>query len=259
MVATTAVLLLMATAACGGGSDSTQSDSGNRDADGDGSELVLGDDIPDYFPSDFYLPDGMRVRGVSRSGDMISLTGIFESGDIETIQADLVAGLQGAGYELLSDGDTAVFAKNGVGRVRVRTSEFTGQLTVSVDIDSWTDEQLDELRALTAEETTTAGRATAEVDGETFEAEGECFLQGPKRAFVASDGSISIQIDENQSPTYTYADITAADGRIFTTDSGAALGYGSSDQELSVDGEMVEYNKEDSGRIPFSITATCSG
>ena len=250
-------------AACGGGSE--QGGSGDADGeaqadtdDGDGGgEISLGDDIPDYFPSDFYLPDGMTVKGVSRSGEAISLTGTFESGDVEAIQADMVAGLQAAGYELLTNDEIAAFVKNGVGRVRVRTSEFLGELTVSVDIDTWTDQQLDELRALFVEDTIVSGRATAVVGDDTYEAEGECRLNGQNRSFFADDVSITLQIDETRDPAVVYADVTTPEGIVFLTEYGADLSYESADSQLSASGDMVENYNEAAGTVSFSITATC--
>jgi hypothetical protein len=247
--------LLLLLAACGG-DDETVADDGASD----GGELVIGGDldVPDFFPSDFYLPDGISVKSVSNDpgSDMIALTGTFEGGDPEAIQADVVAGLRAAGYELLSNDDIAVFVKNGVGRVRVRTREFLGELTLTVDIDTWTDAQLDELRGILAEQVTVAGRATATFGGETFEAEGECFLEGANRTFIAGDVSISVTIDERQDPAYVYADITTRDGKVFTLDADSDAEYQSSAQRLSASGEMVEFN-EGSGNVKFEIVATC--
>jgi hypothetical protein len=255
---------------CGGGSDEATTDPGGSggpttatdpaEGSGGGSDdggLSLGGDIPDYFPSDFYLPAGMTVKGVSRAGDTISLAGTFETGDIEAIQADMVAGLQAAGYELLTDGEIAAFAKNGVGRVRVRTSEFLDELTVSVDIDTWSDAQLDELRALVAEPVTVPGQATAQVGDNTLEAVGECTLQGTKRSFFASDASITLNIDETQDPTFVSADVTTSDGVVLSTENGADIAYESAPERISATGDMVELYNESAGTVSFSITATC--
>jgi hypothetical protein len=251
-------------ASCGSGSDDGVADSPataptstTSAGNGDGAELSLGDGLPDDFPSDFYLPAGMTIAGASRSGETISLTGTFESGDIAAIQADMVAGLEAAGYELLTDGEIAAFVKNGVGRVRVRTSEFLGELTVSVDIDSWSDAQLDELRALFAEAVTVPGRATAQVGDDTFDAEGECRLQGEDRAFFADDVSITIEVDETQDPPNVYADVTTPDGVVFSTQSGADIAYESTTEQISASGEMVELYAEAGGAVSFSITASC--
>ena len=254
-------------AACGGGSDGDVPDAGNTDDPnapipasgdvGDGGELSLGSDIPDYFPSDFYLPADMTVKGVSRAGEAISLTGTFESGDIAAIQADMVAGLQAAGYELLTNDEIAAFVKNGVGRVRVRTSEFLDELTVSVDIDTWTDQQLDELRALFAEQVTVPGRATATVGDFTLESDGECTLQGANRSFFASDVSITLQVDETQDPSLVYADVTTPDGIVFSTEFGAEIAHESTPEQITASGDMVELYNESAGTVSFSITATC--
>jgi hypothetical protein len=245
---------LLLVAACGGTDDGSSDES---DAADSGGEIALGESIPDYFPSDFYLPDGMTVAGVSRAGDAVSLTGTFETGEIDAIQADMVAGLQAAGYELLSDDETAVFVKSGVGRVRVRTSDFLGERTVSVDIDTWTDEQLDELRGLFAEEVVVSGRAIALVGDQTYEAEGDCRLHGLIRSFGAGDVSITLQIDESQEPTVVYADVTAPDGTVFMTEYGADIPFSSSDEELFAKGDMVEFNNEAAGSSSFSMTVTC--
>lgn len=265
--------MLVVAAACGGGSDNSDGDDSggfglDRDDGGDdtengdgGGDISIGSDLPDYFPSDFYLPDDLTVGGVSRAGDAISLTGTFEDrdvGDIEAIEADMVAGLEAAGYELLSNEDFPVFVKNGVGRVRVRASEFLDELTLSVDIDIWTDEQIDELRALFAEEVVVSGRATVDVDGVTHDAEGECQLSGASRWFFAEDGSITIQIDEQSDPPYVYADVVTADGVVFSTEPDADLDYESSDSELSASGDMVELYNDDAGPVTFSATATCN-
>ena len=98
------ILLLLAVAACGGGDEGADDNGGNTPtpeanngdsgSDDEGGSLSLGGDIPDFFPSDFYLPEGLNVRGVSENpaADMISLTGIFESGDAAEIHAEAVAG-----------------------------------------------------------------------------------------------------------------------------------------------------------------------
>ena len=190
----------------------------------------------------------------------MALSGTFEEGDPAAIQADVISGMQAAGYEYLpTDGDIAVFIKNGVGRVRVRASELLGDLTLSIDIDSWTDTQLDELRALNAEEVIVPGSATAEVGGETFEADGECTLKGPNRSFFADDVSITLQIDETQDPAFVYADVTTADGRVYLTEFDAQLDFASSTTQLSASGDMVEYYNEGAGTLPFSVSVTCNG
>ena len=257
--AVAAVALLLVLAACGG-SDEDSSGEASNTGGGEGEILVGGDlDLPDDFPSDFYLPAGLTIRSISEnpSSEMISLSGTFESGDAAAIQADMVAGLQASGYELLSSDDIAVFVRNGVGRVRVRTSEFLGELTLSVDIDTWTDEQLDELRALSAEEVVVPGRATAELGDESLEAEGECTLKGSRRFFVADDVSITLQIDETQDPVYVYADVTMPDGRLFIIDATAESPYDSTPERLSASGQMAENYNEAAGTLPFAITATC--
>lgn len=260
--------LLIAVASCGGSDDSSDGATATTSAQGattaresgSGGAATGGDyDFPDYFPSDFYLPEGITIEGIHQdpATGAISLTGTFEEGDIATIQADAVAGLEAAGYELLTNDDIAAFVRNGVGRVRVRTSEFLGKLTLSVDIDAWTDEQLDELRALFEEEVIVAGQASAQVGDETLQAVGECNLMGTSRGFYAEDVSITIQIDETQDPAFVYADVTMEDGRVFTLDTTAGPPYESSPEKLSVSGEAVELFNEEAGTIAFTVTATC--
>jgi hypothetical protein len=261
ILASVGVLLMLAS--CGGSDDGdTAAVTPTTGSDG-GAEVLIGGDLelPDYFPADFYLPDGLTIKSVTRdpASGAISLLGTFESGDAAAIQQDVVAGLQAAGYELLSNDEIAAFVRNGVGRVRVHTSVFLDELTLSVDIDAWTDEQIDELRALFAEEVVVSGSATAEVGGDNLEAEGECTLKGPNRSFYATDVSITIQIDETQDPAYVYADVTLPDGRVFTLDATADAPYESSPQQLSVSGHAVEFNNEGAGSLPFAVTATCEG
>lgn len=247
---TTAVACALAFAGCGASDGSGDGEGGSSDGD-----LRLGGEIPDYVPDDLYLPDAMTIEGVSRTGEMISIVGTFESGDVETVHADMVAGMEAAGYELLSNDDLAAFVKDGVGRVRVRTAEFLDELTVTIDIDTWSDEQLDELRALFAEEIVVPGRASAQIDDETFEAVGECTLQGKKRAFFAGDGSITIQIDETIDPPLVSADVTTSDGRIYYTESGVQYAFGSAPEALTASGEMLD----DAGGpdVIFTVEATC--
>ena len=71
---------------------------------------------PRLLPRPTLSARGMTVKGVSRSGEAISLTGTFESGYIDAIQADMVAGLQAAGYKWL----TATDAIAGVREERCR-------------------------------------------------------------------------------------------------------------------------------------------
>ena len=252
--------LLLVLAACGGSDENSSGEASNTGGGDDGEFVVGGDlDLPDYFPSDFYLPAGLTIKSASQnpSSEMISLTGTFESGDAAAIQADMVAGLQAAGYELLTNDDIAAFIRNGVGRVRVRTSEFLGEITLSVDIDTWTDEQLDELRDLFAEEVVVPGRATAELGDESLEAEGECRLQGSRRSFLSDDVTITLQIDKSQDPVYVHADVTMPDGKLFIIDATAESQYDSTPERLSASGQMAENYNEAAGTLPFAITATC--
>lgn len=261
------IMLLLVAAACGGG----DSDDGSGDdapattaaSNGDSDEGVLtigGDlDIPDYLPADFYLPEGITIKSSTDSADAMSLTGTFEDGDLPAILDDAVAGLQAADYELLSyEGDIAAFVKNGVGRVRVRTSEFLGELTLNVDIDKWTNAQLDELRALFVEETTVTGSATANFGGESLSAAGECILQGESRMFFADDVSITIQIDETRDPVYVYADITTPEGTVWTLDESVTPTYESSPQRLVASGEVYDYTG-DAANVDFTVEASCDG
>jgi len=260
--------LVLAVTACGGddsGGDDKGSDDGNTATSagsGDDQLVVGGDlDMPDFFPSDIYLPDDINIESVleSPASDMISLMGTFESGDPAAIQKDMVAGLRAAGYEFLTDDEgIAVFIKNGVGRVRVRAREFLGDLTLTVDIDTWTDAQLDELRALFAEEIVVDGSATADYGSESLSADGECRLTGPQRFFLGEDVSITAQVDERSDPPLVYADITTPDGVIYTIDTAADFSYEATDQRITISGQMREFNNEAAGAIEFSIEATCS-
>ena len=247
----TAAVILLA-GACGG----------SGDGDGPGFDLGGGGDVEignseDVLPSDFYLPDDI-VPGLATSNDAtISFTGTMNSGTIDEIEADMVAGLLDAGYELVSNEEIPVFAKNGVGRVRVRVSEFLDATTVNVDIDRWTDEQLDEMRALLADPVMVPAQAVADVDGVTYTATGECRLQGNNRMFSSDDGSLTVQIDETQDPPRTYADVTTPDGIVYSTEFEADLDYSGSDDELVLSGDMVVFNDEATGPVEFTATATC--
>ena len=244
--------MMLLVAACGGGDAGTDT----RAPEGE-TDLVIGSDVPDFFPQDFPIPDEMKISGATNNDAAISLSGTFESGDPAAIQSEVVEGLQAAGYELLLDGDTAVLVKNGVGRVRIRTRDFLGELTMTVDIDKWTDAQLDELRAPFAEEVTVSGRATADFGGETQEASGECILKGQSRSFFAEDGSITIQIDETRDPTYVFADVTTEDGRVFYTENEGDFSYQASNESFSASGDMIAYNDEAGGTVTFNVVATC--
>ncbi len=250
-------------AACGGGDSS---DGGGGDGGGSGNgdgELVVGGDLglPDYFPSDFYVPDSVTIRGVSENpaANTMSLTGRYD-GDGDAVRADMVSGLQAAGYELLvDDEDISVFIKDGVGRIRIRAREFLSQPTLTVDIDTWTDEQIAELRDISAEEVVVAGSATATYGGETLEAVGECYLKGPKRQFFAENYEFSLQIDETRDPVYVYADITPPDGRGLTLDESAGADWESSPTRMKASGEMYDYTDESADNIDFTIEVTCAG
>ena len=247
----TAAVILLA-GACGGSGDG---DEPGFDLGG-GGDVEIGNS-EDVLPSDFYLPDDI-VPGLATSSDAtISFTGTMNSGTIDEIEADMVAGLLDAGYELVSNEEIPVFAKNGVGRVRVRVSEFLDATTVNVDIDRWTDEQLDEMRALLADPVMVPAQAVADVDGVTYTATGECRLQGNNRMFSSDDGSLTVQIDETQDPPRTYADVTTPDGIVYSTEFEADLDYSGSDDELVLSGDMVVFNDEATGPVEFTATATC--
>lgn len=257
-IVTAAVILLAG--ACGGSGDDDGGgpgfDLGGDGGGGAGGDIEVGD-ADDVLPPDFYLPDGI-VPGMATSSDAaISFSGIMNSGTIDEIEADMVAGLLDAGYELLSNEEIPVFAKNGVGRVRVRVREFLDEITVSVDIDRWSDEQLDEMRALLADPVTVPGQAVTDVDGVTYTASGECRLQGNSRLFTSDDGSLTVQIDANQDPPRAYADVTTPDGVIYMTENEADLDHSGSDDELVVSGDMIIYQDEAAGPVAFTATATC--
>lgn len=261
---TVIVLALMAVlSACGGGdsSDGSGGDTTASPREGDG-EIVVGGDLglPDYFPSDFYLPESVTVDSVSESPatDMMSLSGSY-TGDADAVVADMVSGLRSAGYELLSqDDDFTVFIKDGVGRIRIRAREFLGEPTLTVDIDTWTDDQIAELRELFVEDISTTGQATATYGNQTISAVGVCTIKGETRWFFADDVSITLQLDPTL-PGRVYADITTADGVVYTLDSSAGNRTEVSATGFSATGQMVEFNNEGAGSIDFTIEATCEG
>lgn len=194
----------------------------------------------------------------------ISLYGETEA-DVATAHAGAVEGLIDAGYELLSNDDNfAVFIRDGVGRVRVRTSPtFDGSATeVSVDIDLWTDEQIEELRVLTAPEVTTRGSATAELDGAVFTAEGECIVQGRDLLFIADDVSISASVNEFADPPYVYADVTTEDGVVYYMDVEGErsydIGSATAPVEFTVTGVVI--SADASGEeFDLAVAVTCEG
>lgn len=254
--------ILAALTACGG----SDSDDGGGGSDttvggGGGGDIVIGGDLelPDDFPSDFYVPDSVTITSFTGSKDApsMSLGGTYE-GDAAAVVADMVSGLQAAGYELLSqDEDITVFIRDGLGRIRIRAREFLGEPTLTVDVDNWTDAQIAELRALFAEEIITSGSATATYGGETISANGECRSQGDSRWFFAEDISISLQLDANL-PGGVYADVTTADGAVYTIDNTASSRTEVSATGFSASGKMVELYNEDAGTIDFTIEATCN-
>lgn len=250
------VFVLAIASACGGSGDGDGAPFG-PDARSDASSLG-GRDVPDGLPSDFYLPADMVPGRFTTSGDgRTSFTGTMETGDVDSVQADMVAGLLDADYELLVNDDIALFVKNGVGQVRVRTSDFLDNVIVSIDIDEYSDEELDELRSLLSDPVVVAATATAEVGGTTHSVTGECRLQGANRIFSSVDGSLTVQIDETLDPPRTYADVATSDGLVFWTEFGADLDYSGSDQELRLSGEMVESSAPDGDSFAFTATATC--
>ncbi len=251
-------VLVGALTACGGGGDAD--DGGGTTASPGGGDLVIGGDLelPDDFPSDFYIPDSVTITSFTGSADapMMSLGGTYE-GDAAAVVADMSNGLQAAGYELLSqDDDITVFIKDGLGRIRIRAREFLGEPTLTVDVDNWTDDQIAELRELFAAEITTTGSATATYGGDTMSATGECTIKGETRWFFADDVSITLQLDPNL-PGRVYADITTADGIVYTIDTTASSRTETSATGFSASGKMVEFNNESAGTIDFTIEATC--
>lgn len=248
-------------AACGGGDDSGGGvDTTAGRSGGDGGGIVIGGDLelPDDFPSDFYIPDSVTLRSFSGSADSptMELSGRYE-GEAADVVADMTSGLQAAGYELLTqDEDITVFIRDGLGRIRIRAREFLGEPTLTVDVDNWTDEQIAELRALFAEEVVTSGSATATYGGETISANGQCTVMGDSRSFFAEDVSIVLQLDVNL-PGGVYADITTDSGTVYTIDNNESSRTETSSSGFSASGKMVEFNNEGSGAIDFIIEATC--
>ena len=255
------VALAVVVSACGGSDsgDAFSDGNGNGDAGG-GTVAISGDlDLPDDFPSDFYIPEAMDVQSIfsNPGANSISLTGTFEEGEADEVQADMVRGLRDAGYEFLTDDeDIAVLIKDGVGRVRIRTRVLFEELTTTVDIDRWNDNELDELRALFAEERIVPGRATAQYGGETLTAEGECQIKGPKRIYYSDNAEITIQIDETRDPVHVYADVTTPEGFVWTFDESVSSSHEASDQRLFASGQMYDWNG-DEANVDFTIEATC--
>ena len=66
-----------------------------------------------------------------------------------------------------------------------------------------------------------------------------------------------MQIDETLDPPRTYADVTTPDGPVYSTEFEAELDDSGSDDELVLSGEMIIYNDEAGGTLPFTATATC--
>lgn len=198
------LLLIMAVAlvACGGG-----------DSSGDGSVDIVEvptdqldeGDLPAFF-ADFAFTEDWTLRQVFSNDQQASISG-RTSGAPDVVHASVVEQLIAAGYELLSDEDNfAAFIRDGVGRVRVRTSESDSGANVSIDIDRWTDEQIEELRVLTAAEVRSPGVATVDVDGHVTEVAGECIVQGRDLRFVADDASMGASINEFADPPQAYAE-----------------------------------------------------
>lgn len=253
--------MVLMLAACGG--DGEGSDGGAIDVDAPDDELLVGGDLelPDWWPPGFEFPPGVEISSVGSLGDTMNLTADVPSGDYAAAHQQLVETLTANGYELLSDEDLfAVFIRDGVGRVRVRTSEeglFSG---INVDIDLWTDEQIDELRVLTAPEVTTRGSATAELDGDVLMAEGECIVQGRNLRFFADDASITASVDEFAEPANVYADVTTEDGIVYFMDFGAERSYdissAASPVEFTVTGVVIS-NDVPGDEFDLAVAVTC--
>ncbi len=261
--------LVLVVAACGGtSSDGSGDDDGGRfdvDVPDEDQLLVGGDlDLPEWFPPGFDFTNDLAITSVAGGDVAMSLSGESEA-DVETAHAGAVEGLIDSGYELLSNEDNfAVFIRDGVGRVRVRTSPtFDGSATeVSVDIDLWTDEQIEELRILSSPEVTTRGSATAELDGEVFMADGECIIQGRNRLFIADDISISASVDEFADPPNVYADVTTEDGVVYymNVDSERSYDIGSATPPVEFTVTGVVISTDGSGdEFDLAVAVTCEG
>lgn len=209
------LLLVLSLVACGVDEDDQATSEGpdsveqfEAPSDG-GSEVGVDLEIPDWFAPGFGFTDSLSIRQVYGDEQQLSLYATSDM-DITTVHASAVSGLTEAGYDLMSDQDNfAVFARDGLGRVRVRTSEgSSGGAELSVDIDLWTDEQIEEFRIVTAPPMTTAGTATSILDGTSSEVEGECIVQGRNYLFVALDGSVSASVNEFADPPTIDASLT---------------------------------------------------
>lgn len=262
--------VLLVVAACGGDSEPGAADtddgggeSVDLDVPDDGEFLVGGDlDLPDWFPPGFEFADDFAITVVFVDDATMGLQAETDQ-PIDGTHASAVDALSNAGYELLTDdGNFAVFIRDGVGRVRVRTSQSLDGSSTSftVDIDRWTDEQLEELRVLTAPEVTTAGSAVAEVDGQSRQVDGECIIQGRRYLFVADDASMSASVDGFADPPNVYADITTEDGTLYYMDVDADRDYEIDSAEppvsFSVSGDMVELNAE-GPEFDATVEVTC--
>lgn len=254
----TALVLVMT--ACGGDGGGGGDD---IDLDPPDDELVVGGDLelPDWWPPGFEFPDGVEITSVGSVGDTMNLTADVPDGDYAAAHQQLVDALAANGYELLSDEDLfTVFIRDGVGRVRVRTSVEGVLAGINVDIDLWTDDQIEELRVLSAPEVTTRGSATAELDGEVVTAEGECTVQGRSRLFIADDISISASVDEFADPPNVYADVTTDDGLVYYMDIGTERSYDVSSAtppvEFTVTGVVIS-NDLPGEEFDLAVAVTC--
>lgn len=217
----TLLVLIVLVIACGGdGTDDTGSGPDAVELDvPSGDDVLVGVDVelPDWFPPGFGFAEDLSLTQVFTNDQTMGLSGVTDA-DIDSTHAQAVASLTADGYELLSDNENfAVFVRNGVGRVRVRTSDtFDGDQTeVVVDIDRWTDAQLDELRVLTAPEVTTAGVASADLDGTTFDLVGECIVQGRNLRFFADGGAAGASVNEFADPATIDAFVITDDGFLY--------------------------------------------
>jgi len=238
----------------------------------DEGEMQLGvNERPDWLPSDFYLPPDLEIVGSSSSTESgkNELGGASPTLDADQLIADVKQHLIDAGYELLSEDEvyrTVVFAKGGVGLVRLGTTEgmvgFPDDSGLSIVIDVNAD--LEEARLQYEAERTTPGEGVAVIEGVEYRTTGQCTVQGHGHVYDADDGSMSLQIDTSVTPTYiavAVIDFAADPPAFFTLDSTLPGGEGAEYQTdatgFSASGPMKDGIDTTRDPVPGTIEVTC--